>query len=58
MKFILEGIAQSKPFVIGLITEEKLKNVIELNKELSQYNVKVDKVESVNGQKIIYVVAV
>ena len=58
MKFVLEGDAQSKAFVIGMITEDKMKNLTELNKEIIQYGVKVDKIETVNGQKIIHIVAV
>lgn len=56
MKVILEGKAQSKPEVIGLITEDALLNPSQINVNLNKMNLKIEKIETVNGEKVVHVV--
>lgn len=55
MKFIFEGGAKSRPAAIGLLTEDLLLNPAVANEKLAKFGVKIEKVETVNGQKVVYI---
>ena len=55
MKIILEGKAQKHPEVVGLITEDKLINPAEVNAQLAQKNLKIERVEFDGTNKIVYI---
>ena len=55
MKVVLLGNAQSKPAVIGLLTEDLLIDVNQANKTLSKYKLEIDHVDINGDQKIVYI---
>lgn len=55
MKFIFEGNAKSKASCIGLLTEEAILNPDVANQKLSLHNLKIDRVEIVDGEKVVYI---
>lgn len=55
MKVVLLGNAQSKPAVIGLLTEDLLIDVNQANKTLSKYKLEIDHVDINGDQKVVYI---
>jgi hypothetical protein len=55
VKVVLLGNAQSKPAVIGLLTEDLLIDVNQANKTLSKYKLEIDHVDINGDQKIVYI---
>jgi|P1105metagenome_2_1110788.scaffolds.fasta_scaffold30734_2 hypothetical protein len=55
MKYFLLGKAQNKPQAIGLLTEDLLLNPSAANEQLKLYNLKIDHIETVNGEKVVYI---
>lgn len=56
MKIIFEGTAKSKGTqVFNTISEDMLLNPALANQQLSKVNLKVERVEEVNGEKIVYI---
>lgn len=55
MKYILEGKAQEYPEIIGLLPENKLNDADNI---LQQYHLKVEKIEVIEGQKVVYIVEI
>lgn len=55
MRVILLGKAQTKPEVIGLLTEDLLIDVNQANKMLSTYKLEIDHIDIKDDQKIIYI---
>lgn len=53
MKIILIGKAQEKAEAIGLLTEEMIINPIVANEKLSLHKLKIEKIEMVNGEKVV-----
>ena len=55
MKIILLGDAQSHPEAIGILNEDLLLKPGEANEKLSLHNLKIDHIEIVNGEKVVYI---
>jgi len=55
VKVVLLGNAQSKPAVIGLLTEDLLIDVNQANKTLSKYKLEIDHVDINGDQKVVYI---
>lgn len=55
MKFIFEGKAQSKATAIGLLSEDLLLDVTKANEVLSSHNIQIDRIETIDGQKVVYI---
>lgn len=55
MKFIMEGKAQNCPAAIGLLTEDMLLDPSLANQKLSTYKLQIDRIETVNGEKVVYI---
>lgn len=56
MKIIFEGTAQNKGTqVFNTINEDMLLNPSLANQQLSKINLKIERVEEVNGDKVIYI---
>ena len=55
MKIFLLGNAQSHPEAIGLINEDLLLNPAQADAKLDLHGLKIDHIETVNGEKIVYI---
>lgn len=55
MKVVLLGKAQTKPAVIGLLTEDLLIDVNQANKILSTYKLEIDHIDINDDQKVVYI---
>lgn len=55
MQFIMEGKAQSKPQALGLLNEDCLLNPSLANQRLAKFNLVIDRIETVNGEKVVYI---
>ena len=55
MKFIMEGEAQNCPQAIGCLTEDCLLNPSLANEKLSKFNLSIDRIETVNGEKVVFI---
>lgn len=55
MKFIMKGAAQQCPAAIGMLTEDLLLNPSLANEKLSSFKLQIDRVETVNGEKVVYI---
>lgn len=55
MKFIMEGAAKQCPTAIALLNEELLLNPALANEKLKPLKLEIDRIEMVNGEKVVYI---